>query len=148
MRVFYDPATLGIAVAGLSFVSSIQQGQAAAAESEAQARDAEAQAEDIRIQSQRDIRDEQVENRRQLARQRAALAAQGVDATDAPGLLVETRRESLLRQGRTRADARRSIGNIGTTAGRLRSRARSERAAGFVGGVARAGQSLLAGGVV
>lgn len=134
MRVFYEPTTLAIAVAGAQLASGVSGAFGASREAEAAARDE-------RVQAERDIRDEQVARRRQLARQRAGLAAQGVDLGDVQGVLTETRRESLLREGRRRVDSR-------TRQRSIRRRGRQEATGQLFGGVARAGTSLLRGGVI
>lgn len=134
MRTFYDPASLGIATAAFSLVGGAATGLG-------QFQEAEAAAEDIETQRRRDVRDERVERRRLLSRQRAALASRGVDLQDASGLLVETRRESLLREGRTTADARRAAAST-------RRRGRSQALGSIFQGARGAGQSLLRGGVI
>lgn len=134
MRIFYEPTTLAIVVAGVAVAG-------AAAGSVAAVRQSQAARQDVKTQEKRDVRDERVNRRRLLARQRAALAAQGVDLEDAGGLLTETRTESLLREGRTQVDSRRRRDSF------RRQGAQQATSTAF-SGFSRAGQSLLAGGVV
>jgi Skp family chaperone for outer membrane proteins len=151
MRSLYDPTTAIIGLTAFtSLAGGVAQGVSAQQQAEARAIDAEAQQTQAQIATQRDLRDLRKQRSRQLARTRAALAAQGADLTSGTPLALQGAQEAEfnVQETRIRQDSRVTQETLRTRAANARSQGdaafASSVASGFANAAGGATTSLLA----
>lgn len=160
MRVFYDPVSIFATVSSaftaaqpflaagsalLTFASAAGQGAQQIVQGQQDLNDAEAQARDLELQAlqskkatNRDVRDLEKQRKRDLARTRAVLSAQGLSADNpnAIGLLADVNREAAVRERRLLEDEDVTQTTLGIRAENTRAAGRAARDQSVFGGAA------------
>lgn len=137
MIKFHAPMVL----AAISAVGMVSQANAQRNAATGQAQDARVQAQLEGVSLKRNLRDEQMNNQREIARARARLSAGGGDIGTILGMTARQHEESLIRQKRLKTDSQVRQATLRARAGNVAASGKTTQQASLLG----AGGTFLGG---